>query len=294
MIEFSYIPRKAAAFVGSFSLAVLLSLSTAQAQTTYAPIINAAPVVNQITAAPLTQPLNADPDFCINTLAGFQTENPEARYQFYVLTQDVARDASPEFRAALANYSGGETPSGSSILDVIEDATNPVLRQAAPDLTIANLAYVIDFSSQCEAALSGQINSLKAYDAALSDAAFNAMISEDALFLRQILSDSLFRLNADKDPRFGAVTKNYAGALVQTRDAAEFSTFVSEIDELEALFMTDLDGRLKRSNDMINEEMDREVMGDAIGLANSMDAAAAKRAKQERILSLIRIMGGRL
>jgi hypothetical protein len=81
---------------------------------------------------------------------------------------------------------------------------------------------------------------------------------------------------------------------IASRDAVEFTAFVSEVDELEALYMTDLDGRLKRSNDMINEEMDLEVLGDAVGLSNSMDAAAAKRAKQERILSLIRIMGGRL
>ena len=259
-----------------------------------APLIESAPSVDMLTTAPSVQSMSANPDFCINTLAGFQTENPEARYQFYSLTQDIAKDASPEFRAALLQYGDGDIPADSNILDVIEDATNPVIRQAAPELTVANLAYVIDFAVQCGPALSGQINSLKAYDAALSNVEFNAMISEDALFLRQILSDSLYRLGADTDPRFGAVTQQYADALIRTRDEVEFTSYVSEVDEIEALFMTDLDGRLKRSNDMINEEMDREVLGDSVGLSDAMNEAARRRAKEERILSLIRIMGGRL
>ena len=283
-----------AASLTVISLTATSTAASAQVTTqTYetAPVILSAPVANAYAANSYAN----NPDFCINTLSGFQTENPEARYQFYTLTQEIARDASPELRSALTYYSQGETVApDANILDVIEDATNPVLRQAAPEITVANLAFVIDFATQCDTALSGQINSLKAYDPALSNAEFNAMISEDALFLRQILSDSLVRLGADTDPQYGAITKTYADSLVRTRDAVEFTAFVSEVDELEALYMTDLDGRLKRSNDMINEEMDLEVLGDAVGLSNSMDAAAAKRAKQERILSLIRIMGGRL
>ncbi len=279
----------------SLSLAVILPAAAAHGQINQAPTdLAIAPVTSDLPAAPITSTLPTDPDFCINTLAEFQTENPEARYQFYTLTQEVGRDASPDFRTALTYYSQGEAPSGGNILEAIEDATNPVLRQAAPELTIANMAYVIDFAAQCEAPLSGQINSLKAYDPALANVEFNAMISEDALFLRQILSDSLYRLDADKDPRFGPITQSYASALVQTRDDVEFTSFMSEIDELEALYMNDLDGRLKRSNDLINEEIDVEVLGDAVGLSNSLNDAAARRAKEERILSLIRIMGGRL
>jgi len=281
---------KSAAFI----TALCLISPIAQAQITDAPSINIAPIKTAIAAPPEVTLYNPDPDFCINTLAGFQTENPEARYQFYTLTQEIARDATPEIRTALSIYGEGQTDPSSNILDVIEEATNPVIRQAAPEIAISNLAYVIDFASQCESVLSGQINSLKAYDPALENTDFNAMITEDALFLRQILSESLYRLDADKDPRFSNSISIYADALVRTRDAAEFSSFVSEVDELEALYMTDLDGRLKRSNDMINEEMDREVMGDAISLSESMSEAARKRAKEERILSLIRIMGGRL
>jgi len=281
---------KSAAFV----TALCLISPFAQAQITDAPIIDIAPIKAKIAAPPQDTLYNPDPDFCINTLAGFQTENPEARYQFYKLTQEIARDATPEFRTALSIYSEGQTDPSSNILDVIEDATNPVIRQAAPEIAVSNLAYVIDFASQCESVLTGQINSLKAYDPALENTDFNAMITEDALFLRQILSESLYRLDADKDPRFNSTISLYADALVRTRDAVEFSSFVSEVDELEALYMTDLDGRLKRSNDMINEEMDREVMGDAISLSESMSEAAKKRAKERRIISLIRILDGRL
>ena len=290
--------RKMRLLMGALALSLSSLSVNGQAQVMDAPTmqaqaIEAGPLYGEVAAA---EPIlyNTDPDFCINTLAGFQTENPEARYQFYALTQEIARDAAPDFRMALTQYGEGEIEADSNILDIIEDATNPVIRQAAPEITISNLAFVIDFAAQCSSVLDGQINSLKAYDPALSNTEFNAMISEDALFLRQILSDSLYRLGADKDPRFGYSVNAYADSLVRTRDAVEFSSFVSEVDEIEKLFMTDLDGRLKRSNDMINEEMDREVMGDAIGLSNSMNEAARRRAKEERILSLIRIMGGRL
>lgn len=289
-----HIMSKALKALTSLALAAALPTAAAHAQISDAPITNSAPIVSDIAPEYTAPTPNADPDFCINTLAEFQTENPEARYQFYKLTQEVGRDATPQFRAALTHYSEGEAPSGGNILDAIEDATNPVLRQAAPELTLANMGFVIDFAVECEGVLSGQINSLKAYDSALANTEFNAMVSEDALFLRQIVSDSLYRLDADKDPRFGAAALSYADALVRTRDNVEFTSFMSEIDELEALYMTDLDGRLKRSNDLINEEIDLEVLGDAVGLSDSMNAAAARRAKEERILSLIRIMGGRL
>lgn len=280
--------------IGTVSAVICMLSAGANAQTVDLPVIDASPTLGVLTPAPTAPAYNPNPDFCINTLAGFQTDNPEARYQFYSLTQEIARDVTPEFRAALSYYGEGDIPEGSNILDVIEDATNPVIRQAAPEFTVANLTYVIDFAAQCDGALSGQINSLRAFDSALANVEFNAVISEDALFIRQILSDSLSRLDADTDPQFGPAAQQYAQALVRTRDAAEFASYVSEVDELEAIFMTDLDGRLKRSNDVINEEMDREVMSGAIGLSNSMNDAAARRAKEERILSLIRIMGGRL
>ena len=77
-----------------------------------------------------------------------------------------------------------------------------------------------------------------------------------------------------------------------TRDDVEFTTFESELGELEALYMDDLDGRLKRSNDLINEEMDREVLGDSVALSDSMIEAEKKKAKERQLYTLYRILGG--
>lgn len=235
---------------------------------------------------------SVDPDFCINTMAGFPTDDQEARYQFFRLTEEMARGATPEFRDALAQYGDDQVSPHTPMLTVIEEIANPVLRQAAPEITIGNMAYVINFAAVCEPFITGQIDSLKAFDPALTNAEFNAVITEDALFLRQILSDSMFRLGANEDSVHSFAVAQYANALVTTRDEMEFSTFEAELDDLEALYMTDLDGRLKRSNDMINEEMDRETLGDAVALSDSMNAAEKRKAKERQLYTLYRILGG--
>ena len=233
-----------------------------------------------------------DPDFCINTMAGFPTDDQEARYQFFRLTEEMARDATPEFRKALAQYGDNQVSPHSPMLNVIEEIANPVLRQAAPEVTVGNMAYVIDFAKFCAPFITGQIDSLKAFDPTYTNAEFNAVITEDALFLRQILSDSMLRLGAGEDPIYSSAMTQYEQALITTRDEAEFTTFEAELDDLESLYMTDLDGRLKRSNDVINAEMDREILGDSVALSDSLNEAERRKAKDRQLYTLIRILGG--
>lgn len=273
----------------TFTIIAAASLSAMMALAQTADIAPQGPVIEP----PLVEnTAPVDPDFCINTMAGFPTDDQEVRYQFFRLTQEMARDASPEFRNAMTVFGEDKVSPYSPMLSVIEEIANPVLRQAAPEITVGNIAYVIDFANVCEPFIAGQINSLKAYDSALANAEFNAIITEDALFLRQILSDSMFRLGANEDPSFSSATAQYAQALITTRDEAEFSTFEAELDDLESLYMTDLDGRLKRSNDIINEEMDREVLGDAVALSDSLNQSAKNKAKERQLFTLFRILGG--
>jgi hypothetical protein len=247
---------------------------------------------NTLAMSPKVKTEDFNPDFCINRMAEFPSEDHEIRYQFFRLTEEMARDVTPEFRNALHKYGYQDSTTDRALLEVIEDIANPVLRQAAPDITITNMAHVIDFATLCKSAITGQVNSLSAYDNALNNVDFNAVIVEDALFLRQILSDSLFRLGANEDLIHGLSVTQYADALVTTRDEVEFTAFESELDDLEALYMDDLDGRLKRSNDIINEEMDHEILGDSVALSDSMNEAEKKKAKQRQLYTLIRILGG--
>ena len=248
-------------------------------------------LMKTVTPASVTQ-ASMNPDYCINALSDFPTDDHERRYQFFRLSEEIGRDVTLDLRAALHKYGEQTVEPGSSVLGVIENIANPVLRQAAPQITVSNMAYVIDFAKICEPYISGQIKSLEAFDGALTDVAFNAVIVEDALFLRQILSESLSRLGADEDPQYNAVASQYAKDLVITRDKVEFTTFESELDDLEALYMDDLDGRLKRSNDLINEEMDREVLSDSVALSDSMTKAEKKKAKERQLYTLYRILGG--
>ncbi len=229
---------------------------------------------------------------CINQMAEFPTDDPTARYQFFKLVSDVAYGADDQTRALFDHYGQPSVESGTPVLSVIEDIANPVLRQAAPEIVVSSMSYLIDFASVCEVYINGQTESLVAFDASLAAPELNTPIAEDALFLRQILSESLSRLGADGDAMWANATRQYSRSLVAQRDAVEFAAFETDIAELETLFMDDLDGRLKRSNDVINAEMDRETLGDAIQLAGDLNEAAEERARQERLYNLIRIFGG--
>lgn len=231
-------------------------------------------------------------DRCITQMAEFPTDDPTARYQFFKLVSDVAYGATDETRALFDHYGQPAVEAGTPVLSVIEDIANPVLRQAAPEIVVSSMNYLVDFASVCEVYITGQTDSLIAFDKTLNAPDLNSAIAEDALFLRQILSESLSRLGADEDAAWATASRSYARSLVRQRDAVEFAAFETDIAELETLFMDDLDGRLARSNDVINSEMDREVLGDSIQLADDMNEAAMKQARQERLYRLLRIFGG--
>ncbi len=231
-------------------------------------------------------------DRCISQMAEFPTDDSTARYQFFQLVRDVGYGAEDESRALFNHYGQPAVEIGTPVLSVIEDIANPVLRQAAPQVIVSSMNFLIDFADSCEVFIKGQTDSLIAFDNTLTNPELNSAIAEDALFLRQILTESLTRLGADTDPNWGTATQAYSRSLVQQRDAVEFAAFETDISDLETLFMEDLDGRLARSNDVINSEMDRELLGDSISLARQMSEDAKAKARQDRLYRLLRIFGG--
>lgn len=232
----------------------------------------------------------ADPSqaYCISVMQAFPNDDTVPRYQFFKLTEKLSVGASDEFRRALAHFGETKVDAQTPIIDVVEVIANPVIRQAAPDLVIANMGHLIEFNSVCETYIQGQIESLTAFYPALN--LDDPVIAEDALYLRQILSDSLMRLDATSDPVYAKAVNIYATSLITMRDNLEFQAYASEIGDIEALYMTDLDGRLARSNDMINSEIDREVLGDAITLSDDMNEQARKKASRDRVGTLLRIL----
>lgn len=248
---------------------------------------------NELRSPPVVQPLPAEnQDMCITQMAEFPTDDAVARYQFFKLVQDTAFGATDRTQALFHHYGQPPVEPGTPVLSVIEDIANPVLRQAAPQIIVASMDYMIDFALDCEVFITGQTESLLAFDATLSNPDFNSAIAEDALFLRQILDESLTALGAKSDPVWADAAAVYAASLVKQRDVVEFAAFEMDIAELESLYMEDLDGRLKRSNDTINAEMDRELLRDSVRLSNDLNSASRERARQERLYRLVRIFGG--
>ncbi len=231
-------------------------------------------------------------EHCITTLSGFPARDTGARYQLFRLTEALARDATPEFRAMLAHYGRSRVSARTPILEVVKGIANPVLRQAEPALVVGQIAYLIDFAKACQPVISGQIESLRAYDPDLAKADFNSTIDQDALFLRQILADALRRQNAHLDPQYGASVLAYERALVRTRNQIEYKAFNHDVDALEALYMTDLDKRLAKSNDMANAEMNREALSTAVATSKDMTANNKKQEKKRSLVTLLQILSG--
>ena len=188
----------------------------------------------------------------------------------------------------MAQYGDKDITGDTPVLDVIEAIANPVLRQAAPELAIAHMAHLINFSDLCASYVTGQIESLKAFDGTIANEDY--VIQEDALFLRQVLSDSMFRLGADQDEIHAPAVHAYANSLIVMRDLIEFESYETDIGDIEALYMTDLDGRLARSNDLINSEINRETLDNSLILARDMDKAAAEQRELHALQTLFRIM----
>lgn len=230
-----------------------------------------------------------DQERCITILTGFPDTGYEERYQFFRLIEKMGADATPAFRATLAEYGAGEVDPETPVPDVIEAIANPVLRQAAPSIAVAQMGHLIEFSKTCETFIAGQIGSLEAFDTGLSEPGFNTIIGEDALFLRQVVADALYRLEADKNPAHSEAVITYARSLVVARNNIEFASFESEVDQIEALFLSDLDGRLARSNDIINNEMSAETIASAISLSDDLNDSAREQARRQRQENLIRI-----
>lgn len=237
----------------------------------------------------LTPAMVENQERCITILSGFPETDHQERYQFFRLIELMGADATPAFRSAVAHYGEGEIPADTPITDVIEGIANPVIRQAAPSLAVAQMGHLIEFSKTCQTFISGQISSLEAYDTALDTAEFNKVIGEDALFLRQVTADALYRLEADKDILHGPPVTSYARSLIIARNNIEFASFESEVDQIEALFLSDLDGRLARSNDIINNEMSPESIASAISLSKDLNESTREQARRMRQQNMIRI-----
>ena len=231
-------------------------------------------------------------DRCISQMADFPTDDPTARYQFFQLMSDVAYGADDTTRPLFDHYGQPAVEIGTPVLSAIEDIANPVLRQAAPEVIVSSMNYLVDFAVTCDVYIKGQTDSLLAFDATLANPELNTAIAEDALFLRQILSESLSRLGADKDTQWASAVSHYSGSLVAQRNAVEFAAFETDIAELETLIMDDLDGRLARSSDVINSEMDREILGESVRLAKDLNRSAKEKARQDRLYRLLRLFGG--
>ena len=256
-------------------------------------------LLSSIAALGLSAPVAADVDVaamtaadrserCVTLMSGFPDDGAESRYVFFRLSQELAKDITPELAATMAEYMAANEarrlPADFPMMDVVEDIADPVLRQAAPEKTVAGMAHFAYFDALCSEFVGGQVQSLAAFDPSLAEG--DLYIREDALYLRQLLAEALDRLGG------GAAVEAYSESLVTERDDIEFTGFEGDVGDLEALYMGDLDTKLATANDMVNEGLDAEIYQDSVSMAKSMDATTADTLRRERLNTLCQILTG--
>lgn len=230
-------------------------------------------------------------EICIQQMAGFPDSSPQARYQFYRLVQASAVGADAGLLDALAAYGGGGISADTPMIETVEEIANPVMRQAAPQLIVAQMAHLIGFAQDCAPYIDGQVRAYVATDPGLADPQYNREIGEDALFLRSVLLDTLYRLEADADPHFGAAVSRYQRSIVTQRDEIEFAAFDSELAELEAIALGDLGDRLDMANASVNDTLDQGQLDAAIGLSRDMSEAYQRESRARMAQVFIEILG---
>lgn len=275
----------------SVGLALLPACATAQILPP--DMASAHPAMAGMPETPRPDPADFDipvaSDFCIAQMTALPDGSLAGRHQFFTLVKETAHGAGPAFQEALAAYGEGQVPDGTAMMDVVEAIANPVTRQAMPELTVAQTAYLIRFASECETALNGQIAALEATNPDLANGLYQQAMGEDALFLRATLLDALYRLSADSDPQHGATIAAYQRDLVAQRGDIEFAAFDAEIDEIEAMLSGDLGKRLTLSNEQVAESGDAGAVAAARASAE-ITSQAQREETQRRLAEMVEAM----
>ncbi|MEO1641712.1 MAG: hypothetical protein AAFR74_00145 [Pseudomonadota bacterium] len=227
---------------------------------------------------------------CLARMSGFPSDDPAARYQFFVLTETVGMDIDAATLSAMKHYGQPPLPGDVAMVEVIEAIANPVMLQAQPAATVAQTVSLVEFAQDCAPYIRGQIDSLAFIEPSFNDPTFNVTIREDALYLRQMAGDALSRLDAHSDPLYGPAVHNYDASLLSLRNEIEFTAFESELGDLEGLYLADLDEKLALANDQINGEMDREVLDSSIAISKDMSEASDEERKRRMMQTLFYIL----
>lgn len=251
----------------------------------------------------LAQPADFDPDDlvgpqvtaperCQAMMIQFPSDSLQSRYEFFRMVNDAAEGADDDFIAALEALSAGTVPRDATLAQVVEMIASPVLRQGAPSMTVGYMGYLVGYGHECGAFIEDQIAALEAAEPNFDDPGYHRQITENALFMKSILVDALYRLEADVDPAYGAMIAAYERGMVHHRDEMEFAEFDAELAALEEEFMGDLGQRLELSNQVVGSGMDGDITSSSIGLSSEMSRESRREAQEQVIRTWGHILNG--
>ncbi|MEO0816818.1 MAG: hypothetical protein AAFX86_05860 [Pseudomonadota bacterium] len=278
------------------ALACLLLPACATAQTAPMPVPQQTSSLPDQAPEPIPSQALAELDLpelnpvCARQMTELAGGTLSGRHQLFVLVREAGRGADDDVLAALEAYGAGTVDPETPILQVVEDIANPVLLQAAPNATVGQMAHLIRFSRECDVILDGQIKALEATSPDLASGTYKQAIGEDAMFLRSMLLDALYRLNADRDAVHGQTVAAYQRDLVRQRDDIEFAAFDAELAALEDEFAGDLGDRLdlaKTSADETAEAVDAKGAAEVARALTDVQRAEANARMAQMLAEIL-------
>lgn len=233
-------------------------------------------------------------DLCIRMMAGFPDESLVNRYQFYRLIDMMEDGADSGVNAALEHFGAKNSLGQETVVDVVRNLSDPVMLQSAPRYTVGNAAQLIEYAQQCRPFISAQIASIEVAEPSVTDPLFEEQLAEDAVYLRALVVQSLESVSAQIHPVHGPAVLRYQNATVNIRNEAEFVGFAAELDSLSLETLVELDEKLVLHQDVIEDDIDKEVVSSSNQMVQSMNQSSKEESDRKVNYIMWRILNSGL
>jgi hypothetical protein len=226
-------------------------------------------------------------------MTGFPDESLINRYQFFRLIQSMKAGVDIDMRGALAHYSEAADMTGMTIVETVQNLSDPVILQSAPAFALTNAGRLIRYAEDCGAFISSQVRSIEYAEPSVTDADMEEVLAEDAIFLRALVLQSLESLSASDHPIYGPALQRYEGATIYIRNEAEFIGFEAELEALTNETIADIDEKLALHLDMVEGDLDKESISTSSDMLESMNQTSKEESHRGVYQTLNRILNSR-
>jgi len=248
-----------------------------------------APTTPSMVPAPTPAPMHSD--LCINMMKDFPDDSLVNRYQLFRLIEMMEVGVDSGVSDALTHFGMKNSLGTDTIVEVVQNLSDPVMLQSQPRYSLGNAAQLINYAQHCKPFISSQIASIEAAEPSVNEGLFQEQLAEDSVYLRALVVQSFESVSAHNHPIYGGAVQRYGDGTVFIRNEAEFAGFEAELDALSIETLEDLDQKLLVHQDIVEEEVDKEIMASSADMVNSMNQASKDEANRKVYQIMCQIVG---